>query len=81
MESGRFTGVFRNAPFDKRSVLRGLRGCSPHFYMTPRTVRRKGGFGELSVGEMAGADMSGPGIDGMSGRDFFYFFPVDRFFY
>ena len=37
MESGRFTEFFKNAPFDKRSVLRGFRDFSPPFSITPVT--------------------------------------------
>jgi len=44
MESGRFTEFFKNAPFDKRSVLRGFRGFSPHFFMTPLDRLAKEGF-------------------------------------
>ena len=43
MESGHFAGFFKNAPFDKRSVLRGFRGFSPPFYMTPQDRLAKGG--------------------------------------
>ena len=46
MESGRFLEFFRNAPFDKRSVLRGFRGFRPHFFMTHGTHLWKGIFGD-----------------------------------
>jgi len=70
MESGRFAGFFRNAPFDKRSVLRGFRGFRPPISITPRTYRLKGGFGGLSVGRATGID----GWDAGPAREFFYFF-------
>ena len=78
MESGRFAEFFKNAPFDKRSVLRGFRGFSPLLFMTPRTVLQKGGFGGLFWGGAAGIGTRGAGLDGLGltglARDFFLFF-------
>ena len=42
MESGRFTGFFRNAPFDKPGLLRGFRGFSPPFLHDPPDHLAKG---------------------------------------
>ena len=41
MESGRFAGFSKNAPFDKPDVLRGFSGFSPPFSMTFRTFEEK----------------------------------------
>ena len=48
MESGRFAEFFKNAPFDKRSVLRGFRGFSPPVSHDPPDHMAKGGFLGLS---------------------------------
>ena len=77
MESGPFTGFFRNAPFDKPDVLRGFRGFSPPFFHDIPHLRWKGGFGDYP-----GMDWQEPVreeqvlIDGMPGRNFFSAYPV-----
>ena len=43
MESGRFTGFFRKAPFDKPDVLRGFRGFRPSFPWPPGSPGEIGG--------------------------------------
>jgi hypothetical protein len=64
MASGHFMGFFRNALFDKRSVLRGLRGRSPPFFHDPPDRLGEGGVWGLSGGGAAGIDGgdAGPGI-------------------
>jgi len=74
MESGGFTGVFKNAPFDKRSVLRGFRGFRPHFFMTPPDRLAKGRF-LVIVRVWRGRN----GWDAGSALEFFYFFQSARF--
>jgi len=64
MESGRFAGFFRNAPFDKPGILRVFRGFTPPFSMTPLIPRGKGDFGDYPGVERQGL------MDGMRDREF-----------
>jgi hypothetical protein len=43
MESGHFAGFSENGSFGKPGILRGDRGSSPPFFMTPR-IHRVGGI-------------------------------------
>jgi len=77
MESGRFAGFFRNARFDKPGVLRGFWGFRPPFFMTPRTARRKGDFGDYLWVELQEPVRERQGLKGWDAgpdREFFYFF-------
>ena len=69
MESEPFTGFFRNAPFDKRSVLWGFWGFSPLFCHGPPDHIAKGGFWGLSGSGAAGIVKRGGGIDGWDRMD------------
>ena len=62
MESGRVTGFFRNAPFDKPGVLQGFLGFRPPFFITPLTLVGRGGVWGLSGGGTTGADTRSAGI-------------------
>lgn len=42
IESGHFTGFFRNAPFGKPGILRGFQGFGGSHFMTPRSTWRRG---------------------------------------
>jgi len=83
MESGRFTGFFRNAPFDKPGVLRSFRGFRPPFiHDPPGCLAKVGGFG-LSGGGTVGSGKSGAEIDRWGAgpaREFFIFFLRSWFF-
>jgi hypothetical protein len=84
MESGRFAGFFRNAPFDKRSVLRVFLGFRPPFFHDPTERLVRGGVWGLSGSGAAGTGTREAGIDGWgAGPDqvFFLFFPRARFFF
>jgi len=77
MESGRFTGFFRNAPFDKPGVLRVFWGYRPRFFMTPIQSGERGDLEIISGVERQEPVREGRALmDGMPdqtglGRNFF----------
>ena len=72
MGSRRFSGFFRNAPFDKPGVLLGFLGFRPLFFHAPLTVWRKGGFGDYPCMEHQELSQEGQTLmDGMPTREFF----------